>query len=60
MAEIEAALAAQPTQAAQSALIAQQSQTNSEALAAVVQVAVNNSLTGADQIPRVSQTYLEP
>jgi hypothetical protein len=60
IAAIEAALEAQATQTQTLALIAAQSQTNAEALAAVVQVAQDNALTGAEQIPRVSQTYMDP
>ena len=39
--------------------LAAQSQTNAEALSVVVQVAQNNGLVGADQIPPVSRNYYE-
>lgn len=64
VADIVAALETTMTQATTAsqttALLQQQTQTNAEALSAVVQVANNNALTGAEQIPRVSLSYLEP
>lgn len=59
-AAIENALSELQTQQQTTALIAAQSQTNAEALAATVEVVQNNALTGASSIPSVSRTYLEP
>lgn len=59
-AAIERALTDLQAQQQTVALVAAQSQTNAEALAATVEVVQNNSLSGSSSIPAVSRTYLEP
>ncbi len=62
LADVTTAVTTASAQSASSAAtvtaVSQQVQANAESLAATVQVAVNNSLTGAAQIPPV-QTYYE-
>jgi hypothetical protein len=63
LADIVAAVNASEERSAQLAAmtqaVADQSQTNAEALSAVVQVAQNNALAGADQIPPVRLSNME-
>lgn len=44
----------------QTLLVANQAQTNAEALSAAVQVVQTAALPGADQIPQVKRDYMEP
>jgi hypothetical protein len=60
VAQVEEGMAAATIATQTTALLAQQTQANAEALAATVEVVTNNSLPGSIQIPPVSRSYLEP